>query len=276
MCCNIHRWEDIVKDLTCEMPKYFNIRHTERGILSKNSKRTGKNLHCIMAFKKLQDSLTTLLFDNVDSEDDMSSQSEVEELDSSDSDVSTSTQGCSGGGQHRDKNKSYTDGVGVDVCDHAQSYSVSKLTPAFRGMSSSDSDYNAEVESEHEQSYIDFPATGGAGVRRSGTFTKERPTLNLQQTRSLSSDLDSDCSVDAEDNANLEGGGMKRSSTFTKDLAECTDPLATCGDENGTGVMETNWTKETHTGESVCADEDLLTHLQNIDLDETLKDSDFI
>ncbi len=47
------RWVDIVTDLTCERPNYFNIRHTERGVQAKRTKKIGGNLHCIMAFKKL-------------------------------------------------------------------------------------------------------------------------------------------------------------------------------------------------------------------------------
>ena len=49
------RWEDVVKDLTCKQPEYFNIRHTERGIQTRRTKKVGGNLHCIMAFKKLEE-----------------------------------------------------------------------------------------------------------------------------------------------------------------------------------------------------------------------------
>ena len=37
-------------DLTCESPQCFNIRHPERGVLTRSTKRPGNNLHCIMAF----------------------------------------------------------------------------------------------------------------------------------------------------------------------------------------------------------------------------------
>ena len=46
------RWDDIVKDLTCESPQCFNIRHPERGIQTRKTGRQGGNLHCIMAFQK--------------------------------------------------------------------------------------------------------------------------------------------------------------------------------------------------------------------------------
>lgn len=49
------RWEDVVKDLTCKQPEYFNIRHTERGVQTRRTKKVGGNLHCIMAFKKLEE-----------------------------------------------------------------------------------------------------------------------------------------------------------------------------------------------------------------------------
>ena len=47
------RWSDVVTDLDCQSPAYFNIRHTERGVQHRRTKRTGGNLHCIMAFKKV-------------------------------------------------------------------------------------------------------------------------------------------------------------------------------------------------------------------------------
>ena len=49
-CC---RWSDIVIDLNCQSPAYFNIRHTERGVQHRKTKKSGGNLHCILAFKKL-------------------------------------------------------------------------------------------------------------------------------------------------------------------------------------------------------------------------------
>lgn len=38
-------------DLTCESPQCFNIRHAERGIQTRKTRKQGGNLHCIMAFQ---------------------------------------------------------------------------------------------------------------------------------------------------------------------------------------------------------------------------------
>ncbi|XP_068686825.1 uncharacterized protein [Montipora foliosa] len=46
------RWEDIDKDLNNESPFYLNIRQLHEGIKQLNTKKTGGNLHCIMAFQK--------------------------------------------------------------------------------------------------------------------------------------------------------------------------------------------------------------------------------
>jgi hypothetical protein len=45
------KWEDIVTDLTCESPQWFNIRHPERGVQTRKTRRQGRNLHCIMGFQ---------------------------------------------------------------------------------------------------------------------------------------------------------------------------------------------------------------------------------
>lgn len=46
------RWTDIETDLNNEAPLYLNIRQLHMGIQQKNVKKTGGNLHCIMAFQK--------------------------------------------------------------------------------------------------------------------------------------------------------------------------------------------------------------------------------
>lgn len=51
MYLHLCRWEDIVMDLTCESPQCFNIRHAERGIQTRKTRKQGGNLHCIMAFQ---------------------------------------------------------------------------------------------------------------------------------------------------------------------------------------------------------------------------------
>ena len=43
-------------DLMCEAPQCFNIRHTEKGVQTRRMKRRGENLHCIMAFQRLETS----------------------------------------------------------------------------------------------------------------------------------------------------------------------------------------------------------------------------
>ncbi|MCG8621938.1 MAG: hypothetical protein MJE68_08095, partial [Proteobacteria bacterium] len=91
-------------DLTRRSPEIFNIRHTERGVQTRNTKRKGGNLHCIMAFKKLEAGPSEF-FVNVGQpldEQDSSQQnpeeaelqvpeSEIEDLNSSDSDYPVET-----------------------------------------------------------------------------------------------------------------------------------------------------------------------------------------
>nr|CAB3225689.1 basic immunoglobulin-like variable motif-containing protein [Phallusia mammillata] len=47
------RWDDILQDLHMEGPEYYNIRHPEKGIQHRRTKKKGGNLHCIIAFKKV-------------------------------------------------------------------------------------------------------------------------------------------------------------------------------------------------------------------------------
>lgn len=46
------RWSDIDTDLNNELPFFLNIRKLHEGIKQLNTKKTGGNLHCIMAFEK--------------------------------------------------------------------------------------------------------------------------------------------------------------------------------------------------------------------------------
>ena len=46
------RWTDILKDLHMESPNYYDIRRQEKGVITKNTKKTGTNLHCIIGFYK--------------------------------------------------------------------------------------------------------------------------------------------------------------------------------------------------------------------------------
>ncbi|CAL1530567.1 unnamed protein product [Lymnaea stagnalis] len=46
-------WDDISTDLNCESPNYFNIRQHWKGVIHRDtSRKSGGNLHCIMAFQK--------------------------------------------------------------------------------------------------------------------------------------------------------------------------------------------------------------------------------
>ncbi|GAA6102545.1 basic immunoglobulin-like variable motif-containing protein [Tachysurus ichikawai] len=47
------RWADIVTDLNTQNPEYLDIRHTERGIQFRKTKKVGGNLHCLMAFQRV-------------------------------------------------------------------------------------------------------------------------------------------------------------------------------------------------------------------------------
>ncbi|KAI1241758.1 hypothetical protein IHE44_0005248 [Lamprotornis superbus] len=47
------RWTDIVTDLNTQNPEYLDIRHLERGLQHRKTKKVGGNLHCIIAFQRL-------------------------------------------------------------------------------------------------------------------------------------------------------------------------------------------------------------------------------
>nr|XP_054605649.1 basic immunoglobulin-like variable motif-containing protein isoform X1 [Nothobranchius furzeri] len=47
------KWQDIVTDLNTQNPEYLDIRHTERGLQQRKTKKVGGNLHCIMAFQRV-------------------------------------------------------------------------------------------------------------------------------------------------------------------------------------------------------------------------------
>uniref|UniRef100_UPI0037E955F2 basic immunoglobulin-like variable motif-containing protein n=1 Tax=Semicossyphus pulcher TaxID=241346 RepID=UPI0037E955F2 len=47
------KWMDVVTDLNTQNPEYLDIRHTERGIQRRKTKKVGGNLHCIMAFQRV-------------------------------------------------------------------------------------------------------------------------------------------------------------------------------------------------------------------------------
>ncbi|XP_076406594.1 basic immunoglobulin-like variable motif-containing protein isoform X4 [Peromyscus maniculatus bairdii] len=47
------RWADIVTDLNTQNPEFLDIRHLERGLQFRKTKKVGGNLHCIIAFQRL-------------------------------------------------------------------------------------------------------------------------------------------------------------------------------------------------------------------------------
>jgi hypothetical protein len=55
-CFHVRKWSDIVTDIDCQNPRYFNIRHPERGVQEmkkmKKSSRAGGNLHCLIVFER--------------------------------------------------------------------------------------------------------------------------------------------------------------------------------------------------------------------------------
>ncbi|XP_071488852.1 basic immunoglobulin-like variable motif-containing protein [Diadema antillarum] len=52
------KWEDISTDLNCQNPEYMNIRKRHLGVQRRRTKKTGGNLHCIMAFSRSAGFLT--------------------------------------------------------------------------------------------------------------------------------------------------------------------------------------------------------------------------
>ena len=47
------RWKDICIDLKTQNPEYFDIRNDWKGLLYRQSKKVGGNLHCIMIFQRM-------------------------------------------------------------------------------------------------------------------------------------------------------------------------------------------------------------------------------
>ncbi|KAH0511724.1 Basic immunoglobulin-like variable motif-containing protein [Microtus ochrogaster] len=47
------RWADIVTDLNTQNPEFLDIRHLERGLQFRKTKKVGGNLHCLIAFQRL-------------------------------------------------------------------------------------------------------------------------------------------------------------------------------------------------------------------------------
>ncbi len=308
-----------MKDLTCELPQYFNIRHTDRGILTKKTKRTGTNLHCIMAFKKIQSSFATPIFMPADPSADMApTLSEVEELNSSDSDLPSSPNsygsqrgvcGDTGGAEPsveevdlgtvdsgtfsaihlsgadlESSGKGSTDGAMSGEMDVGTKLSVDDLvleegsslvsdeavlTSTPRGLIMTDSNgirhENTGVKSTEDLSLS--PTTSEVPVnqdgqeisppainlRRSGTFTKEKPTLRVEQRRIPSSDSESSMEITSEGNPVLDGNNSPQGWSKLRD-SPAQDPSSggssPTGPPIGTLKRSNTFTKEKPTLES--------------------------
>lgn len=56
-CFHVKKWKDIVTDINCAFPQFFNIRKSEMGIQEKTTKaftegkHKGGNLHCLIEFR---------------------------------------------------------------------------------------------------------------------------------------------------------------------------------------------------------------------------------
>ena len=253
-----------MRDLTCESPEYFNIRHTERGVLTRNTKRKGGNLHCIMAFKKEQvsDSASGLLrleLDGLDHTDGLDvALSEVEDLDSCDSDYPDYSEPQNlVADSRRNKTQDVEQANTTDrevapvfsggaatlsitsdsllAASDEETTTVSMLTaigdslPAGSVPAISDGETTTSMSTAIGDSLPvptgDLTPASSDGLRRSGTFTKERPTVAVEQRRMPSSDSESSLDLEGvsqelsegEGNRADSGTGIRRSGTFTKD-----------------------------------------------------------
>lgn len=207
-----------MKDLTCESPQCFNIRCLRRGVWTKKTKRVGGTIHCIMAFKKVEESFLLSTAEGETETDYYNvpdiSLSEVEDLDSADSD------------------HDYPDARGKVMLD--LTIDLDKIN--LPEIDCSNSSRSGQPEA-NENEAADAEPTTAASIRRSGTFTKEAPSVKLEVTRRPSTDSESsvDSSVEVE-GPNLTvhlhpasngpsdetyttspASGLRRSGTFTKD-----------------------------------------------------------
>ncbi|XP_062521893.1 basic immunoglobulin-like variable motif-containing protein isoform X2 [Corticium candelabrum] len=73
-------WKDIATDLNCQNPNFLDIRHLDRGIQRRKTKKVGGNLHCIMTFqrsnleetKQLDDETSSMTLTSREENDDSS------------------------------------------------------------------------------------------------------------------------------------------------------------------------------------------------------------
>lgn len=254
-----------------------------------------------MAFKKLDESMSSLLFYDLDSgatkpERQEEAYSDVEELDSSDSEYPYADVVMT------EQQKAQDTDLGVstapiasqddekDMIDYeppapslkrSNTYTKDK-SPSKDVLSTLifDSDTEGELNTLISSVENDNEISPPSGLKRSGTFTKEAPTVHVQRTRESSSERDSDSSGDevwmienskdsvdtGEVNKDAKSNGkekitLRRSGTFTKEKSP------------GSGRQRSGtFTKDKSNHGKKSSEEELE---DDIDLDETLKASDF-
>ncbi len=313
-------------DLNTRRPEFFNIRHTERGIQSKRTKRSGGNLHCIMAFKKQDDVGQVTVGPRILSEPQelQLSSSEVENLDSSDSDFPLSPK------------TSQNDDIvteGIDTVDSALAnlelmgiegdhvilhqntipqiqVNSTQTEPVSRLRSETFIKQSRPLQST-EQDHEHFPISPPPTVKRTGTFTKENKPA-VQRTTPLTDSSDQDSEDDHQSSNQLEnrlqiphsytddmasdsdneplatGGALKRSGTFTKEKPQITVSRVVNSDSSSEGEIAASsqdaamlttdyqYRSGTYTKKSkeILTDSDSsmdFEYFESIDLDDTLK-----
>ncbi len=251
------RWTDIVTDLNTKRPEFFNIRHTERGIQSKKTKRLGGNLHCIMAFKK-QDAVGQVTAGPrvlPEPQELQHSSSEVENLDSSDSDFPLSPKAT----QNDDDDVVVTEGIDTvdsaiadlklmgiedDLKDHVtlnhntvpqiqvSSHATERVSRLRSGT------YIKQSRQSLEQNRELLPSFSPPTVRRTGTFTKgSKPSMPRTMLTPLTDSSDQE-SEDDLSNEQLESR-LHVPYTHTDDVSSESDnePLPASGTIKRTGTF---------------------------------------
>ena len=247
------RWEDIVTDLTRERPHYFNIRHTERGVVTRKTKKTGGNLHCIMAFRKLEDSSSGQMFisfdtpkktaggwrrDIVDSSDRESTPSE--DLESSDSDANdmepkTEADMALGPSQSREAWEASYRALSESISSQEQQVAIEAGSDSL-AFEEVDAPFLAAETQAREQS---MDRLGENRNRRSGTYTKREvfdpvelqlPVVTepaLQPPHISGSTSAQDMQVKGTSTAcdELSTDKLKRTGTFTKKKKPSLSPI---------------------------------------------------
>ena len=159
-----------MKDLTCKQPEYFNIRHTERGVQTRKTKKVGGNLHCIMAFKKLEEKLQLtsgggilLNFAQPPPEDlaSLADEAASENLDSSDSDYPLS--------QDLDREPSWATKLQVHSPEVWGAIDIENIDTSQLVVEEVD----APLQTHHLQT-DHKPVSGDLSHKRTGTFTKRK------------------------------------------------------------------------------------------------------